>query len=156
MSAYVGRWPSRAFYNLCALPVALRRWLCHQDDGRAGPSRDGWPTAGSVAPVCLCSKVPPIPCRCTRLTCQIDCWNAQLLAYLVSMIGTDDPELRLWICLTLGKLLNGFEKAKFFCSREKVYELLTRLLSDPSPHVRAACVYCLSKVRACVDPAVAL
>lgn len=45
--------------------------------------------------------------------------------------------------LTIAKLLEGYEEAKYLVLRDEVHETLSAMLVDPVPEVRASVVYAL-------------
>eukprot|EP01012_Entosiphon_sulcatum_P030193 TRINITY_DN3712_c0_g1_i3.p1 TRINITY_DN3712_c0_g1~~TRINITY_DN3712_c0_g1_i3.p1 ORF type:complete len:957 (+),score=138.94 TRINITY_DN3712_c0_g1_i3:86-2956(+) len=79
------------------------------------------------------------------LACQASLWNHQLLGLSLLLLDSTDANLRKWVCIAVGRLLDGLHHAKHFGCLENVYERMARLLVDPIPDVRAACIFALSK-----------
>ena len=52
----------------------------------------------------------------------------------------DERQLKIWVCLCLAKLCEGFPYAKYLCITEAGQSQLYPLLIDPEPLVRAAAV----------------
>ncbi|KAJ3395559.1 hypothetical protein HDU92_005535 [Lobulomyces angularis] len=105
------------------------------------------------------SPIPQIPnisehyAMCVFILCvfchnfkngQQACLKSDLLLVLILHMGDQDPLLRQWCCICLGKCWDGFPEARIAGIREGVQDKLVAYLLDPTPEVRTASLYALS------------
>ncbi|KAJ6232937.1 regulatory-associated protein of mtor [Anaeramoeba flamelloides] len=72
------------------------------------------------------------------------CHRSNILQICLSRLEDQDPNVRRWICLCLAKYWEDFEKGKTSAIREGADKILTQLLNDNVPEVRASAIYALS------------
>ncbi|KAJ1555272.1 hypothetical protein HK405_002840, partial [Cladochytrium tenue] len=71
------------------------------------------------------------------------CLKNDLLPSLILHLEDQDPLLRQWVCIGLGKLWEGFPEAKIACFKGGINGKLIALLNDPVAEVRAAAMFAM-------------
>ncbi|PNF16965.1 Regulatory-associated protein of mTOR [Cryptotermes secundus] len=69
--------------------------------------------------------------------------QGSLVSICLEQLGDQNPLLRQWLAICLGRLWTNYDKARWCGVRDIAHEKLYSLLSDPVPEVRAAAVYAL-------------
>nr|ALE20568.1 Raptor [Leptinotarsa decemlineata] len=67
--------------------------------------------------------------------------QGSLVSVCLEQLNDPSPQLRQWVAISLGKLWDHYEKARWTGVRDIAHEKLYNLLKDPCPEVRAAAVY---------------
>ncbi|KAI8915421.1 raptor N-terminal caspase like domain-containing protein [Powellomyces hirtus] len=74
---------------------------------------------------------------------QSACLKGELVPALIDHLAEEDPLLRQWSCIALGRVWDGFPDGKWAAVEQKLHEKMCRMLRDPVPDVRAAALYAL-------------
>ncbi|XP_033214111.1 regulatory-associated protein of mTOR isoform X2 [Belonocnema kinseyi] len=69
--------------------------------------------------------------------------QGSLVSICLEQLGDQNPLLRQWLALCLGRLWHNYDKARWCGVRDIAHEKLYSLLQDSVPEVRAASVYAL-------------
>jgi len=69
--------------------------------------------------------------------------DGNLITLCLNELDDQDPVLRQWLAICLGRIWDKHEDARWRGARDNAPEQLFNLLSDPVPEVRAAAVYAL-------------
>ncbi|KAJ1545750.1 hypothetical protein HK405_007690, partial [Cladochytrium tenue] len=90
----------------------------------------------------MCAFILSVFCHNYRAG-QDACLKNDLLPSLILHLEDQDPLLRQWVCIGLGKFWEGFPEAKIACFKEGVNGKLIALLNDPVAEVRAAAMFAM-------------
>ena len=69
--------------------------------------------------------------------------QGNLVPICIEHLESEDPILRQWLVIALGRTWDKFEKARWRGARDNAHGHLFELLSDPVPEVRASAVFAL-------------
>lgn len=90
----------------------------------------------------MCCFILSVFCHQFRDGQQV-CLRANLLTVCVLHLTDQDPLLRQWACICIGKLWEGYPEAKAIGIRDNIHERLFGILTDIVPEVRAAAMFAL-------------
>ena len=79
----------------------------------------------------------------TNITNFYQAKDGNLITLCLNELDDQDPVLRQWLAICLGRIWDKHEDARWRGARDNAPEQLFNLLSDPVPEVRAAAVYAL-------------
>ena len=74
------------------------------------------------------------------------CLDADIVRYALPQLGCDHTQLKLWLCLALGKCWKDHRAGKRSAVQNNAIEELGMLLTDRVPLVRAAAIYALGQL----------
>ena len=69
--------------------------------------------------------------------------QGNLVPICIEHLESEDPILRQWLVIALGRTWDKFEKARWRGARDNAHGHLFELLRDPVPEVRASAVFAL-------------
>ena len=76
-------------------------------------------------------------------TGQQEAEQSNLISICLEHLESEDPLLRQWLAIAIGRVWDKYEKARWRGARDNAHEKLYVLLKDPVPEVRAAAVFAL-------------
>jgi regulator-associated protein of mTOR len=90
----------------------------------------------------MCCFILSVFCHNFREGQQV-CLRSNLLTVCVLHLNNQDPLLRQWACICIGKVWENYPEAKTISIRDNIHERLYGVLTDIVPEVRAAAMYAL-------------
>jgi len=90
----------------------------------------------------MCCFILSVFCHNFREGQQV-CLRSNLLTVCILHLNDQDPLLRQWACICIGKLWENYPEAKTISIRDNIHERLFGILTDIVPEVRAAGMYAL-------------
>jgi regulator-associated protein of mTOR len=108
--------------------------------------RDGFPinTINVHEHLAMCAFVTALFCRGNKQGQRLCTGEDTFRACLTHIMEPQSPLLRQWACLCLSQLWDDYPEAKHMAVKEKVFDKLGGLLTDPIPEVRTSCIVTLS------------
>ncbi|OUM63449.1 hypothetical protein PIROE2DRAFT_43380 [Piromyces sp. E2] len=90
----------------------------------------------------MCCFILSVFCHNFREGQQV-CLRSNLLTVCILHLNDQDPLLRQWACICIGKVWENYPEAKTISIRDNIHERLFGILTDIVPEVRAAAMYAL-------------